>query len=194
MMKNLVVVLALGAALTLIPSAKADSFGSNASGSNAVSNLKIDAGQAAAGAAVGSSGKVALRGAAQTGTVVSSRAAVTGGGYSLESLLNSRGGSVMSSDKADAVEEISSNDLSAMSGGLGGRKGLAVAGAGRFSFASKAVLRSTASVPKGVISQAATAVALAETPEPGSLFLLGTGLLCMALALFWKSAKRTTES
>jgi hypothetical protein len=35
---------------------------------------------------------------------------------------------------------------------------------------------------------------LAETPEPGSLFLLGTGLLGLALALFWKSANGSTGS
>lgn len=34
--------------------------------------------------------------------------------------------------------------------------------------------------------------ALTETPEPGSLFLLGTVVLGLALVLFWETAKRST--
>ena len=52
--------------------------------------------------------------------------------------------------------------------------------------------RITSEVPQRKLDQLGTGATLSEAPEPGSLFLLGTGLLCLALMLFWRAAKRQT--
>jgi hypothetical protein len=202
-MKNaLVASLALGTALVLIPNALADSFSSKTSGSNVVANLNIDSSHAGIGTGVSENGTLTERNGAQfksalvgrNANTTNSHALVGDGGLSLDNLLNSGNSWNGNSDRGDGVAEVSSNELSVMSGGKGGRREMAIAGLGRFSFVGKGSNRANAVIPKGTIKEASTVVALAETPEPGSLFLLGTGLLCMALALFWRSARRSTES
>ena len=93
-----------------------------------------------------------------------------------------------------APGNIDSKQLSLLSGGIGERREMGVAGSGHFHLAGKSSSRGDAVDPKATISRAANIVTLAETPEPESLFMLGTGLLCMALVLFWRSAKRSTGS
>jgi hypothetical protein len=202
-MKNAVVAsFALWTALVVIPSALADSFGSETSGSNVVANLNINSSHAGIGTGVNANGTLTERNGGQFksgfgGRTASNANSITlsgDGALSLANPLNSGNSWNGSSDRGDAVAEVSSNDLSVLSGGIGGRREMASAKTGYFPFAGKRGNSANAGSAKGTINQAATVVALAETPEPGSLFLLGTGLLCMALALFWKSAKRPTES
>lgn len=63
---------------------------------------------------------------------------------------------------------------------------------GRFLFADKRTYRVSNELQRGGGLVRSSTTALTVTPEPGSLFLLGTGLLGLALVLFWKAAKRST--
>jgi len=202
-MKNAVaVVLAMGVVLGSVPSALADSLAYKASGSNVVASLNTNPSHAGFGAGVADDSAFTDRNGSQAKSARAGRDAInadsivlTGdGGASLDRLLNSSKSSTESLGKGDALADAGNNELSLLSGGFGARKEIGAPGSRHFYFADKGGYRANTSVPKGTISQASTVVALAETPEPGSLFLLGTGLLCMALALFWKSAKRPVES
>ena len=99
--------------------------------------------------------------------------------------------SQLNSDKDDGIAVVSTNDESA-SNGMGVRREIGAPGSGHFVFTSGTHAKNA--IAKGSFNETASMVALVETPEPESLFLLGTGLLCMALAVFWKSAKRPTEN
>jgi hypothetical protein len=90
--------------------------------------------------------------------------------------------------------DISGDELSLLSGGFSARDKAGTAGNGSFYFADKGNYHANNEITKGANELVATAITLTETPEPGSLFLLGTGLLLLALVLFWKSAKRPTGS
>jgi hypothetical protein len=81
-----------------------------------------------------------------------------------------------------------------MAGNSGDRDGIRIAGNRRANSEGKRNLPSAKEVSRGSIGLVGIVTTLAETPEPGSLFLLGTGLLGLALALFWKSANGSTGS
>lgn len=61
-----------------------------------------------------------------------------------------------------------------------------------FYFGDNGNSRIASEVASGTMDRFGGSATLSEAPEPGSLFLLGTGLLCLALMLFWRAAKRQT--
>ena len=65
---------------------------------------------------------------------------------------------------------------------------------GEFYFADRGTYHVSNELQRGNGTIRSNTTALTVTPEPGSLFLLGTGLLGLALVLFWKAAKRPTGS
>jgi len=75
----------------------------------------------------------------------------------------------------------------------GSDEGVSKAGkSGQFFFTDRGTYQVSNELQKGNGTVRGNTTALTVTPEPGSLFLLGTGLLGLALVLFWKAAKRTT--
>jgi hypothetical protein len=96
---------------------------------------------------------------------------------------NSRGG-------AGTLVDISGKDLSLFTG----RRRVGTARDGHFYFIDKSGYHLDNEISKGNGTLVGVITTLTETPEPGSLFLLGTGLLCMALVLFWRSARSPKAS
>jgi hypothetical protein len=114
--------------------------------------------------------------------------------FPIEALLNRTGTGVGAEDKRIAVIDLKGDGPFLMAGNSGDRDGMRIAGNRRANLEGKRNLRSAKEVSRGSIGLVGIVTTLAETPEPGSLFLLGTGLLGLALALFWKSAKSSTGS
>lgn len=63
---------------------------------------------------------------------------------------------------------------------------------GQFFFADKGTYDVSNELQRGGGLVRSSTTALTVTPEPGLLFLLGTGILGLALVLFWEAAKRST--
>jgi len=195
---------ALGAAFALIPSALADSFGYKTSGSRAIANLAIDTGHGGAANGVTETGASTVRSGspnkAGTGTLAGSNSKTSSltssgdGGSPFDNLLiqGSSSNGVLNENRA--LAENRGNELNLLASGFSRSSGINSASGTHIDFAENGSSRASSKIPKGRGNLVATALTLTETPEPGSLFLLGTGLLFLALALFWKSAKRTTGS
>ena len=115
-------------------------------------------------------------------------------GFPLESALNQAETGVGTQDKRIAVVDLKGDGPFLMAGNSGDRDGIRIAGNRRANSEGKRNLPSAKEVSRGSIGLVGIVTTLAETPEPGSLFLLGTGLLGLALALFWKSANGSTGS
>jgi hypothetical protein len=172
-MRNLIVAsLALGAVCAFIPSALADSFGYQASGSIVAAGSTFGANSAGFNPGISTLSK--------------------DGGIPFANPFNPGKFGDGSSAVADAFVEIRGNQLNLLSSQFGGYKtagrgnGPSYYAGGSFSVGNE--------ISIGNSELAAETATLAATPEPGSLLLLGTGLLCMALFLFRKSAKDSTES
>jgi len=172
MKKFIVATLALGLVCVFSPSAMADSFGYQASGSIVAASPALGANTTGF-----SSGISALPG---------------DGRFLFDNLVNPGKFGDRTSD-ADVLVEIRGHELNLLSSHLGGYRA-AERGNGNFYLADGVSYHSGNEITKGNSELAAETSTLAATPEPGSLLLLGTGLLCMAFFLFRKSAKHSTES
>ena len=213
MKKIILVTLALGAALAYIPSALADSFGYKTSGSNAIGNPTLGAGPADFASGVADAGVYAPNfpsgnpavnnrtpftfGPAErlkvnNGSGPESLAMSGNGGFLFDSLLYPGNAGTGTLERGVLVD-VSGYQLNLFSGGFGSGNNSNAASNGRSSEKSIGY-RINNEASKGIGDKVGTTATLTETPEPGSLFLLGTGLLCLALALFRKAAKPPAES
>jgi hypothetical protein len=204
MMKNFMLpAFAMGVVLAVIPTAVADSFGYGASRSNVTANLALDAGHADFANGVGgfsayTSGGIPAASAMLNGASVNLGAnglrQSADAGYTFDNLLNKSNAADGIVQRGGVLVDLSGNELNLLFGNFSGSKNARPQGNGHILLAEKISSRSNGEIPKSSGALAGEAATLTATPEPGSLFLLGTGLLFMALVLFRKASKRPTSS
>lgn len=203
-MKNYAIAsLALAVSIAITPFALADSFGYKASDSSITAGAAFDKGHTgiASGTGIsatykGGNGRPVTFGPTasevfNTGSDANSLLLSRDGGSLLDNLLYPGDSGNGMQDRDGVLVDISGYQLSLFSGGVGGRN---AQGSGHFYFADNGSYHANKENPKGKIELVGSRATLTEAPEPGSLFLLGTGLLCMALVLFRQAAKRSTGS
>ncbi len=214
MKKSVLAPLALGAALAFIPSALADSFGYKYS-DLIVANHSFDNGQAGFANGVMGGGAYIFTGVSEgypvnkgvpvslglsgregidTGSYANSLKSTANGGFIFENILYHGNSENAIPEGGDVLVDIGGHELNLFSGSFGGGEDTIAKGDGHFYFADRGNYQINNEISKGRNDLLGATATLAATPEPGSLLLLGTGLLCLALVLFRKAAKRSTGS
>jgi PEP-CTERM putative exosortase interaction domain len=113
------------------------------------------------------------------------------GAFFFENLLQSGNQQFDDHESSGALVDLNGHEMVLLSGANG--ESVAGAKGGQVFFADKGNYHVSNELQKGTGTARSNATALTVTPEPGSLFLLGTGLLGLALVLFWKAARRSDE-
>ena len=202
-MKKLIVApLTLVAILAFVSSAQADSLSYRTSGLKASASFALD------GNLGGLAGGIPETGAYPTadmprafavhsgirasqsaaGRLANSRVLAANSGQLFDNLLG-QGNSVNGIlEGSGALVDMSGNRLELLFGGSGSDS---AAGSGHDYAAGKNIAHANTETSRGSGYLVTGAATLMATPEPGSLFLLGTGLLCMALVLFRNAPKRS---
>jgi len=214
MKKFIYVSLALGAVLALIPSALADSFSYKSSGTGTIADPSQITGPADFAIGVAANGASPFSFSSETSAM--NQGTASNFGFANRMAVSAVAGengiattgdglflfdnALFSSDLRDGILErggvlvdVTGYQLNLFSGSFGGLNGTNAAGTKRSTSANKRGYPAGNGVVRGIAERVPGSSTLTETPEPGSLFLLGTGLLCMALVLFKKAAKQPSN-
>jgi PEP-CTERM motif len=200
MYKFSLAILALAATLAVAPpSALCDSFGNSVSGSRSGSSADSEAVRGSVPRIIADSGIFASSESPALGRSFTAAAGEPNlvehpinGAFFFDNLFQKGNKDDGGRDNVGALIDLNGQEIVLISGnngesGSGGKEG-------QFIFSDKGAYRVSTGLQKGSGTVRTNTTALTVTPEPGSLFLLGTGLLGLALVLFWKASRRPTGS